>query len=266
MDERTSCQPFVGPSGLYTALILLDLGISFELIEARDRVGGRLFTHTFPDQTGSPYNYFDVGAMRFPKISSMRRVFSLFDYPPLNSEAYQLKKKLASFHYSNDNALLSYNGVTVKQGTKPNSEVFKAEDVIKDSGNATLYMSVGVKAIADDVIAPFVRKLLQDLRTGGHAGWDELMKFDHLSIRSYLCTFYRPSASLQARGLPDGPLSTDVITGARLSKSRLAGTIARSRRRFWGPSPLAGIRMPLATQLKRLSGSASSTSSFFEAF
>ncbi|KAG8678598.1 hypothetical protein FRC09_019711, partial [Ceratobasidium sp. 395] len=57
-----------GSGGLYTALILEDLGIPYRIIEAQDHVGGRLFTYKFQNQLGAPYNYFDVGAMRFPKI------------------------------------------------------------------------------------------------------------------------------------------------------------------------------------------------------
>ena len=45
-----------GVGGLYTALILQSLNVSYEIIEASDRTGGRLFTHKFPD--GGFYDYF----------------------------------------------------------------------------------------------------------------------------------------------------------------------------------------------------------------
>ena len=45
-----------GVGGLYTALILQSLNISYEIIEASHRTGGRLFTHKFPD--GGLYDYF----------------------------------------------------------------------------------------------------------------------------------------------------------------------------------------------------------------
>ena len=44
-----------GVGGLYTALILQSLNISYEIIEASHRTGGRLFTHKFPD--GGLYDY-----------------------------------------------------------------------------------------------------------------------------------------------------------------------------------------------------------------
>ena len=75
-----------GIAGLYTALILDDLGIQYEILEASDRVGGRLLTHRFNGEVGyaaerdtpERYDYFDVGAMRFPDTPFMNRVFDLF--------------------------------------------------------------------------------------------------------------------------------------------------------------------------------------------
>ncbi|KAG2741258.1 hypothetical protein P692DRAFT_201894116 [Suillus brevipes Sb2] len=60
-----------GANGLYTALILQDLGFPYRIIEAQGKVGGRLFTFKFEDETGSPYNYFDIGAMRFPNQADL---------------------------------------------------------------------------------------------------------------------------------------------------------------------------------------------------
>jgi hypothetical protein len=64
-----------GMAGLYTAMILKDLGISCEILEASDRPGGRIYTHKFDDKPG---NYYDVGAMRFPAVAIMKRTFELF--------------------------------------------------------------------------------------------------------------------------------------------------------------------------------------------
>lgn len=51
-----------GVAGLYTAMILQDLGIPYDLLEAGNRVGGRLFTHKF--KAGKEYDYF-VSAIGF---------------------------------------------------------------------------------------------------------------------------------------------------------------------------------------------------------
>lgn len=90
-----------GISGLYSALLLESLGIEYEILEAQDRVGGRLFTHYFDKEEwdvsehGEPefyklveslwagwyvsrangkYSYIDIGAMRYPRIDMMERV------------------------------------------------------------------------------------------------------------------------------------------------------------------------------------------------
>ena len=45
-----------GVGGLYTALMLDSLGIGCEILEASDRVGGRLSTYKFPN--GEKYDYY----------------------------------------------------------------------------------------------------------------------------------------------------------------------------------------------------------------
>ncbi|KAI0027421.1 amine oxidase, partial [Vararia minispora EC-137] len=161
-------------------LILDSLRIPFKVIEARERVGGRLYTHTFRNHTGAPYNYFDVGAMRFPEIRAMTRVFHLFRYPPLNTEGFALRKKLKEFYFANGNALYSYNGVTMRQSD----------------------------GIVDNVIEPFASRLLEDLEKGGKKGWEYMIQRDHLSTRAYMSGEYRPSATLP---IPKTALSVDVI-------------------------------------------------------
>ena len=47
-----------GAAGLYTAMILESLGISYQIIDAstQDRVGGRIFTYNFPNS--DTYDYY----------------------------------------------------------------------------------------------------------------------------------------------------------------------------------------------------------------
>ena len=197
-----------GASGLYTALILDSLDIPYKILEARSDVGGRLFTHHFPDPTGAPYNYFDVGAKRFPKVKATRRLFNLFELPPLNAGDIQLKAKLIPFYPANGNAFLSYNGVTVRQNAVPSGDPFKIAQVIQDA-DPDPYILAGAKAIEDDVVAPFITRLLDDMKTPGKMdGWEYLMKYDKYSTRAYMALAYTPSDSLN---IPKEPLPTDVI-------------------------------------------------------
>ena len=65
-----------GISGLYLAMMLDDLGIpglSYDILESRNRVGGRVYTHYFGDQKETE-SYYDIGAMRFPKVSQRKSV------------------------------------------------------------------------------------------------------------------------------------------------------------------------------------------------
>lgn len=48
-----------GIGGLYAALILDSLKIKYEIIEATGRSGGRLYTHKFKKQDGSPGDEYD---------------------------------------------------------------------------------------------------------------------------------------------------------------------------------------------------------------
>jgi len=98
------CIVGAGVSGLYTAMILDSLGINYEILEASERYGGRCFTYKF-SEAEDYHDYFDVGAMRFPKISTMDRTFDLF-------ERLGIKKgnKLIPYIMSADNNIMLYNG------------------------------------------------------------------------------------------------------------------------------------------------------------
>jgi len=217
----SSSQGFlVGPGGLYAALILDDLGIPYQILEAQDRVGGRLFTYTFPNSTGAPFNYYDVGAMRFPDIPVMRRLFNLFNYPPLNVGVETPLASLLQKYYfqaAGGNGFLSYNGVTIR-ANNPDPNPFKSEAVIKDVSRhaADAYINAGVENILHDALDGFITALQKDVETGSDEGWKKLMEFDAYSTRSYLSLVYKPSAAFQATlppdlQLPDSPLSMDVV-------------------------------------------------------
>jgi len=234
-----------GPGGLYAALILEDLGIPYHIIEARDRVGGRLYTYEFPDKTGAPYNYYDVGAMRFPQIDAMGRVFKLFDYPPLNTGgALNLKQRLQKFYFSAkdlNNAFLSFNDVTIRRYADGTStDHFKGHAVIKDV-DPQPYLKAGVTAICNDVIQEFAVPLLDDLKNGTTTGWEKMKQADGYSTRAYMGLKYKPDPAL---GLPDQHLPTDVINWLEtFDKSTgwydraLTETVLESVAFGWQPGP-----------------------------
>jgi hypothetical protein len=245
-----------GPGGLYAALILDDLGIKYKIIEARERVGGRLFTHYFSDPTGQPYNYYDVGAMRFPQKDAMSRIFHLFGYAPLNTDDIALEKRLVPFLFKgggNNNTLLSYNDITVKQSSIITADQFKMSETIQDVSSSArdAYIKIGATKIVDDVISPFAIKLLDDIAkiekgTDSTEGWDYLMKYDAYSTRAYMAIAYKPSKELIKLGMPDGPLPTDIINWCEtFDKSTgwydrsLSETVLEAIAFGWSPDPKA---------------------------
>ena len=121
-----------GASGLYAAMILQSLDIQYEILEANDRIGGRLFTHRFNGQQGvdapvgtpARYDYFDVGAMRFPDIPFMKRVWDLFD-------VLKIQNLIVDYNLSATNNLMYFN--TVKPPFNPSNPSPGATDYFRVS-------------------------------------------------------------------------------------------------------------------------------------
>ncbi|KIJ33672.1 hypothetical protein M422DRAFT_182968 [Sphaerobolus stellatus SS14] len=197
-----------GVGGLYTGLILQSLGIPFEILESRNRTGGRLYTHRFKE--GGKYDYFDVGAMRYPlpptkadggyENGVMKRLGELINY-------LGLQDKLIPYYLSvapgTGPSYKCYNGVqTANVIPLPD---FKAKEV----GVSQEYLAAGSENIMFDVYHKFLVKLQQDIETEGEDGWKYLQTFDTYSLRAYLAIAYEPSLHLNLpvkKGLP-----TDVI-------------------------------------------------------
>lgn len=215
-----------GVGGLYTALILDSLNIKYEILEASDRTGGRILTHNFPN--GREYDYYDVGAMRFPlpkkdaqgnyKTGIMKRLGELINYSKLNNLEYHpeptprlpfkapLKSKLIDYHFTSKRQgyFLYFNNQRYQVSQTSHPPDFHAREMGVDSQ----YIAVGVENIVEDVIGPFAKDLMNDLEQNVHSGWDNMMKHDAYSLRSFMSFKYIPSANLP---LPRTSLSTNVI-------------------------------------------------------
>lgn len=108
-DEKpvSECLPIAiigaGVAGLYSALILDLFNIEYEILESSSRAGGRIFTKSLdsvPEHEG-PHDYFDVGAMRFPKIPILRQTFALFDILGVEQIPYFLSGEKNPLLYNN---------------------------------------------------------------------------------------------------------------------------------------------------------------------
>lgn len=151
------CVVGAGVAGLYLAWMLTFLRIPYDLLEASPRVGGRAFTYRFPGDSDAEgraeHNYYDVGAMRFPKIDALQPVFTVFEKLGVRTERYYLDNPSAPWSF----------------------------DQLGRDG--------GVNTMADalqpfqDAVSPFINLLIQDF----DSGFDHLVKTaDQYSTREYL--------------------------------------------------------------------------------
>lgn len=203
-----------GVGGLYTALMLHSLDIKYEILEASDHTGGRLFTYKFPDS--KEYDYYDVGAMRFPlpqkdsegnyKTGIMKRLGELINYPKLNDGSVPLKSTLVEYYYKAKagGSFLYFNSERYQVSDTSKPPDFRAREM----GVESEYVAVGVENIVDDVVEPFARMLINDLEKQVHKGWDVMKENDAYSLRAYMSFKYIPSVSLK---LPPMHLATNVI-------------------------------------------------------
>jgi hypothetical protein len=84
--------------------------IKYEILESSPRAGGRILTKFLNSTPHGSHDYFDVGAMRFPKIPILDLTFFLFQY-------YNIK--LVPYYLSGKNNPLLYNGRYWKDATQP---------------------------------------------------------------------------------------------------------------------------------------------------
>ncbi|KZS88538.1 FAD/NAD(P)-binding domain-containing protein [Sistotremastrum niveocremeum HHB9708] len=184
--QEPVCIIGAGAAGLYTAMILDSLGIPYQLLEASDRVGGRMHTYTFPPPNRSSYEYFELGAMRFPDTPYMKRTFDLVRNRGLQNI------KLIDFAFSSDNTFACYNGVNIIT-SGPN---FSAPDPfnIKDYVPANFRSPKDVNTFLSKIAIDEPRQLF--LKNNIQTALELLYKnYDSYSMRSWLMAKFQLSSS-----------------------------------------------------------------------
>ena len=177
-----------GAAGLYAAIILKDIKYpaKLDILEANpDRLGGRIFTKYFGNPNGDDHKYFDVGAMRFPRIPIHDRVigdqpWSLVNF--LNKHEDNDPIKLLPYYYSEDGNIKYFNGIKKRafnvRGPDPFS--FKA-------------MNGYERLSADELLHFGIAELKEALVEDFDKGFKMLMKYDKMSVRSYMQNFLKLS-------------------------------------------------------------------------
>ncbi|KAK7060039.1 amine oxidase [Favolaschia claudopus] len=167
-----------GIAGLYAALLIDYLGpesgMTYDILEANpNRIGGRLYTHRFSD---SPNDYFDAGAMRYPKIPWMKAIFSLFEFLNLDGPKSLIPYYLGDVRGNN---IRHFNNISISSARLEAADArgnFDPFSTKVDGLNDTINNLMGHK------IDPFKKMLTEDFQTG----WDALMSFDRWSMRDWL--------------------------------------------------------------------------------
>lgn len=167
-----------GVAGLSAAMKLNSSGLDcpIDVYESSDRIGGRLYTHHFKgaQAAGGDYDYYDVGAMRFPRIPSMKPTFDLFD---------RLNIKLQDYHRTQPKNWLSYNNIRLQRGE------IAAQGWANDPFHASVQNGGGVpdrfaekgpqhwySEAINPLLEEYKRLTMPDL----------IKKYDHYSIRGYM--------------------------------------------------------------------------------
>ncbi|KAG8714986.1 hypothetical protein FRC09_017049 [Ceratobasidium sp. 395] len=115
-----------GCAGLYAAMMLQSIGVEVDVLEANKRIGGRLYTHKFEgDYEASKWDYFDVGAMRFPNTPLMRKTFDLFNLLRIPHQAYTI---------SDGKNFMLYNNIRKRKSDLENASIWR-DDPFKVFGS-----------------------------------------------------------------------------------------------------------------------------------
>jgi monoamine oxidase len=213
-----------GVAGLYAAYILKFLGIDYEILEANpDRLGGRVFTHHFTND--NKYDYYDIGAMRFPHSPIMARTFDLFRRLKMGEPNKKGDKDtvLIPYYMIGKECPTRYNDITAKLGhnekkwsidengtekqddpspvTQTEDDPFKVSTANGGSVPATRVSQDVTSEILDDAYGRFRQKikdaqiLVEKAKTpkekiaakdARQRAYEYLMRHDKFSLRDYL--------------------------------------------------------------------------------
>lgn len=199
----TICIIGSGVAGLYAAMILDSLNIPYEILEADNRIGGRIYTHRFNGDTGknapvgdpARYDYYDVGAMRYPRIPFMTRTFDLFERIGISNLLidYTLSDPKNLKYYNDSRHTVAASDQTIDPfgvsdsngGTVPVSFLERPESETGD-WNPVDYWTNEVYGYYKQLFAGLDGAPPEERQAIFEAAWDELTKQDHLSTRGYM--------------------------------------------------------------------------------
>nr|POF14366.1 putative bifunctional amine oxidase [Quercus suber] len=174
-DKHRICIVGAGVTGLFIAMILDSLGIpglEYDILEASNRSGGRIYSHYFSEV---PHDYYDVGAMRFPDIEIMKSTFKLFK---------QLDLPLIPYYFNTESGAVKcptmYNDITLIDGEPRGSDPFCVGET--NGGSVPDANVDNVKNLLDGAYEPFKKAMATDFEKG----FKLLMQYDNYTTREIL--------------------------------------------------------------------------------
>ncbi|KAL2286647.1 hypothetical protein FJTKL_06647 [Diaporthe vaccinii] len=217
-----------GVAGLFTALLLdwlnKELGekigeehldIDYEILEAagEDRLGGRLYTHRFSDLEGGVHDYYDVGAMRFPKNNVMERTFRLFKMLGIEEGKLGDRKeprdppKLVPYYMKDKEQPSYFNGIRRVRDPweMADPDPFDLNKGVAECDQIPAHLlGVDPAVLFEKAIAEYLKMVREGLDKEvtpeeEKAFYHKLMLSDRMSARQYLLSTSNPG------GNPDGP-------------------------------------------------------------
>lgn len=168
-----------GMSGLYSALLLQSRGVQVHLFEADPtRMGGRVYTHRFNDQTNQ---YFEAGAMRLPEIPEQQPVFDLIKYLNERVPAEMAIETIPYVLYDKTGNLVYVNGTH-----GPDGEAMTFEYANNNPTELGFSDAATGGQTAADMIGEVIGEFLKALEKNFEKGFAKIIQYDDFSFRSYL--------------------------------------------------------------------------------
>ncbi|OCH88855.1 hypothetical protein OBBRIDRAFT_62977 [Obba rivulosa] len=175
-------------------MMLHYLQVPFKVLEAAEtspsrRLGGHLFTQHVGDGT---WDYFDVGAMRFPNTPFMKRTFSLADELDVKRIPYAMKASNTFTHYNGRQvqgvSALSGDPYGVARYVDPDNRIPNAP--LPEAVHRSVSDALGVPGSS-----PSARLRPLDLFTGDNFDLDLAFQqlygsFDKYTMRTWLQEYY----------------------------------------------------------------------------
>ncbi|KAJ5338908.1 flavin-containing amine oxidase [Penicillium brevicompactum] len=161
-----------GISGLYSALMLLREGNSVILLEATNRLGGRIYTYRFPPCELNKDPYFEAGAMRIPCTLIHRPVFNLVRYLNHHNPS-EMKIKWIPYVIAHENNMAFVRG----KRRKRNDVTLAAEFGLPEK-----YCRQSAQDLLQSVVGDWIHLLASDFENG----FAKVLQYDEWSFRQYL--------------------------------------------------------------------------------